>query len=306
MTQNFSSNHFTLEKVSEGIYAAIAKDGGGAIGNAGFVDLGDQTIVFDTFNTPQAALDLKNAAETITNREVTWVVNSHHHGDHTRGNQVFPSSHILASETTFIKLKELHPARIEKQQQDLDGLNNYIRTLQDQYKQTNELKLQNQISFLQIFAASLPELRLTLPQYTFKDEFTFHGSKRTAKLISMGSGHSYCDSFLFIPEDRVIFTGDLLVIDTHPAVFEESNLDNWLVILEEMRTWDINVAIPGHGSVGTKSDLNKIVQYMKDIQILAQSTVDPEQIKIPLPYQNWSFPEFFKNNIKQLRELVTN
>lgn len=62
----YNSRHFTLEKVTEGIYAAIAKDGGGAVGNAGFIDLGDKTIVFDTFNTQQAAEDLRSMAEALT------------------------------------------------------------------------------------------------------------------------------------------------------------------------------------------------------------------------------------------------
>lgn len=54
---DFKSKHFEVQQVKDGIFAAIAKDGGGAVGNAGFVDLGDQTIIFDTFNTQQAAED---------------------------------------------------------------------------------------------------------------------------------------------------------------------------------------------------------------------------------------------------------
>lgn len=63
MSGEFYSKHFDLERVGDGVFAAIAKEGGGAVGNAGFVDLGEQTIVFDTFNSPQAAEDLKRAVE---------------------------------------------------------------------------------------------------------------------------------------------------------------------------------------------------------------------------------------------------
>ncbi|MFT9820836.1 MBL fold metallo-hydrolase [Lysinibacillus sp. NPDC056185] len=81
MNDTFYSKHFQLDRIGKGIYAAIAKDGGGAVGNAGFVDLGDKIIIFDTFNTQQASEDLKFVAEKITNRPVTWIINSHWHGE---------------------------------------------------------------------------------------------------------------------------------------------------------------------------------------------------------------------------------
>ncbi|WP_010094036.1 MBL fold metallo-hydrolase [Ornithinibacillus scapharcae] len=127
----FYSRHFHLEKVSEGIYAAIVKDGGGAIGNAGFVDLGDKTLVFDTFHTQQAAEDLREIAEHITNQSVSWVINSHFHGDHIRGNQVFRDCQIVSSHTTLEQMKEDHTERIAKQKADLDGLRNYIQSLEN-------------------------------------------------------------------------------------------------------------------------------------------------------------------------------
>jgi len=89
MNDVFCSKHFKLEQIGKYIYAAIAKEGGGAVANAGFVDLGDKVIVFDTFNTQQASEDLRLIAEKITNQSVTLVVNSHWHGDHIRGNQTF-------------------------------------------------------------------------------------------------------------------------------------------------------------------------------------------------------------------------
>ena len=69
-----SSMHFELKEVAEGVYAAIGIPGGAAFSNAGIVDLGDQTMVFDTFQTPHAAQDLKDAAEALTGRTVSYVV----------------------------------------------------------------------------------------------------------------------------------------------------------------------------------------------------------------------------------------
>ena len=63
-TELSTSRHFRLEQLADGVYAAIHSEGGEAIGNAGIVDLGDRTLVYDTFFTPQAAADLRFAAET--------------------------------------------------------------------------------------------------------------------------------------------------------------------------------------------------------------------------------------------------
>ena len=87
------SRHFRLEQLQEGIYAAIHKEGGWAISNAGIVDLGDRTLVFDSFRSTQPALDLRLAAEQLTGRPVSIVVNSHYHADHTWGNCYFPASY---------------------------------------------------------------------------------------------------------------------------------------------------------------------------------------------------------------------
>ena len=97
----FQSDHFMLETIAEGIYAAIHKDGAGAVGNAGIIDLGDRSLVFDTFLTPVAAEDLRRAAEELTGRNVTLVINSHYHNDHIWGNQVFePTTEIIATQET--------------------------------------------------------------------------------------------------------------------------------------------------------------------------------------------------------------
>lgn len=81
--------HFTLEPLNDGIYAAIAQDGGSAISNAGLVDLGDSTLVIDTLLTPTVGEDVRAESQRLTGRIPRWVVNTHYHNDHIWGNQVF-------------------------------------------------------------------------------------------------------------------------------------------------------------------------------------------------------------------------
>ena len=97
-SQSFESPHFKLERIGDGVYAAIHKPGGQAICHGGFVDLWDEILVFDSFLSIAAARDLKQAAGELTGKPVRWVVNSHSHNNHIRGNQVFvPGASIISS-----------------------------------------------------------------------------------------------------------------------------------------------------------------------------------------------------------------
>src|SRR5512133_2154769 len=95
------SPHFQLHQLADGVYAALALDSGAAISNAGIVDLGDRTLVYDTFLTPKAATDLRLAAETLTGRIISYAINSHWHNEHIGGNPVFaPETEILCTRAT--------------------------------------------------------------------------------------------------------------------------------------------------------------------------------------------------------------
>ena len=87
--------HFSIHTLADGIHAAIHKEGGAAYSNSGIIDLGDSTLVFDTFDMAVAAKELLVAAEELTKRSPAWVVNSHKHGDHWGGNQVFAGQAVI-------------------------------------------------------------------------------------------------------------------------------------------------------------------------------------------------------------------
>src|SRR5207245_602288 len=83
-----AEDDFELVKVADGVYAAIAKSGGLASGNAGFVVGDGGVLIFDTFFTPAAIEELIGVIQTQTQQPIKYAVNSHYHLDHTGGNQV--------------------------------------------------------------------------------------------------------------------------------------------------------------------------------------------------------------------------
>lgn len=112
--------------MADGVYAAIATELGVAFSNAGLIDLGDQTLVFDAFENPRPAEDLLEASIQLTGRKPKTVIISHWHPDHWGGLQVFADCAILATPATR---KAMLPVAKEmrQEQSDLSGLTDALR-----------------------------------------------------------------------------------------------------------------------------------------------------------------------------------
>jgi cyclase len=96
--------HFRLEQVADDAWAAVALPETGAAGNAGFIRVGDFSIVFDTFASTAAADALRLSAEVIA--PVVFAINSHWHADHVNGNRSFDDVAIVATERTRELMEE--------------------------------------------------------------------------------------------------------------------------------------------------------------------------------------------------------
>lgn len=293
--------HYTLEKVSEGIFAAISRNSGGACSNSGIIDLGDQTIIFDTSFTIQAARELRLIAEQVTKSPITYVINSHWHGDHIRGNMVFKDCSIIASRKTKLIMDEKHPSLLKEHQDSIPEYKDHVTSLRkirelEKVKEEIDL-LTDSINQLEEIISALPEVEYISPSHTFNEGLTIKGSQLTAKLISVGQGHTNDDSILLIPERGVVFTGDLLVKDTHPYMLD-GNVFEWLEHLKKISEYPCSVWIPGHGKVASKDDLTTLVNYINEMIQLSHQNIDIKLIEIPEPYSLWTGKEAFYSNLE--------
>ncbi|MCL6456784.1 MAG: MBL fold metallo-hydrolase [Gorillibacterium sp.] len=301
--------------MSTGVYAAIVETGSAAMGNAGFVDLGEEVLVFDTFNLPQAAQDLKKAVAQLIGKPIRYVVNNHWHGDHMRGNQLFDKAIIIATETTRSLMEARHPERIRKQREmlphlvvDIASLASKIETEQDEAALRQMIQ---QLAFLRDIELALLELQIVLPTMVIGSSLTLFGSKRTAQIIAYEHGHTPSDLVLFLPEDGVVFTGDLLSIHNHPSLGDGGDAVHWIELLSELERLRASVIIPGHGPVGGTEALYEAKQYLNDLLeltagIRAQKHTDVDIMPaVPLAYKDWQVEGVFQQNIRYLLESRT-
>jgi glyoxylase-like metal-dependent hydrolase (beta-lactamase superfamily II) len=305
MTTLPTSKHFTLHQLAEGVYAAISIEGYGATSNSGIVDLGDRTLVFDTFLTPQAAEDLRDAATHLTGRPVSIVINSHWHGDHMQGNCIFaPDSALIATARTRelmatkgdegIDWVKVHaPAQLQSQ----------IRQLEEAQDDEKRQELALQVSENREVVETLWKLALRLPNETFADRLVFHGSKRAAELLTYGGGHTESDAFLMLPEEKLLFTGDLLFVQSHLWMGHGDQHER-LRALDRLETLDLQSVMPGHGPLGTKADFGAARSYIQTLLKLGEEAVrsgktaeQAMETPIPAEYADWRWREGFGYNM---------
>ena len=286
-----TSEHFELQELATGVYAAIGTPDGAAYSNAGIVDLGDQTLVFDTFDTVLAAEDLRAAAEHLTGRPATGVIISHAHADHWCGNQVFaPQVPIIASHAIregmpaaigwLDELRE-HPAELEEAIEAEQAL------LAEETDPAKRTSLERSINRMAHRLRELPNLELRLPNQTFGGRLVFHGSRRRAELVEVAPGHTKHDIYLLLPEDCIVFMGDLGFFQCQPfTVYADPQA--WVAHLEEMQGSNIEIFVPGHGPLGTKADLALQQQYLTLLEKLVTQAIREglsaeEMLERPLP-----------------------
>src|SRR5208282_3437521 len=275
MPSRRSSPHFALKRVSAGVHAAIAEPAGSGLCNSTIVDLGGQTLVFDSMLTPMAGRALARAAERITGRRPAWVVNSHWHGDHIWGNASFPEAHVVSTR----KVREVILRRSRKQFEDnrrqFPAELLAIGAPDSPIAQVDRPDLR--AWFRGVLRIPLP-FRIVPPEVTFRDELVLEGSRRSVHLLSFGGGHSPSDVIGWLPEERILLAGDLLMVGLHPSI-GNGWPDRWVRILRQIERLHPEQIVPGHGALGTFPTVRKNREYLEDLEGIARDAV---QRRIPL------------------------
>jgi glyoxylase-like metal-dependent hydrolase (beta-lactamase superfamily II) len=303
--QSFNSKHFELKQLAPNVYAAIAKNGGYAICNAGIIDLGKEVLVFDPFMTPQAATDLQHFIQISIRKPVKYVVNSHGHNDHIRGNQVFDNASIIATPLIAELIMKTEPEEIADEKKQAPARAKYYDSLpqaKDRWQRTEDSIWKG---YYKGIVASHSVLKTTIPSVLFYDSLTISGSNTTVKLITYGDGHTLSDVFLYLPKENIAFMGDLLFVQDHPWI-GESKPSHWINYLQKVQQLGVKTFIPGHGSVGTGDDLTAMIDYIETIGKLAigakGQNLSNEQIltRMPEQYTPWHLRNFFVSNVRYM------
>ncbi|HEX4854147.1 MBL fold metallo-hydrolase [Arenimonas sp.] len=235
--QDFSKIEIETTKVAEGVYALK-----GAGGNLGLVVGADRAFLIDDQYAPMVP-KIRAAVAAITDKPVSFVLNTHWHGDHTGGNEAFAEAGTLVVAHDNVR----------------------TRLSSDQV--------------MAAFDRTVPAApKGALPVITFNDQVTFHVGGHTVRTIHIPSAHTDGDAIVHLPETNVIHTGDLVFYGLYPVV-DYSNggslkgMADATAKLMEMSNEDTRF-IPGHGpAVITRRQLAEYLQMLRVVHARLETLI---------------------------------
>ena len=222
MNKSFASQADLEEKkvsftrLSEHAYAYTAEGDP----NTGIV-IGDKAVmVIDTQATPAMAADVIRRIREVTDKPIKYVVLSHYHAVRVLGASAYAPEHIIASEDTLALIKE--------------------RGEQDKASEIGR--------FPRLFRAveSVPP-GLTWPTLTFSGKMTLWLGTLEVQLLQLGRGHTRGDTVVWLPAERILFSGDLVEFDATPYA-GDAYFSDWPATLDRVAALSPAQLVPGRGA----------------------------------------------------------
>jgi glyoxylase-like metal-dependent hydrolase (beta-lactamase superfamily II) len=220
MEKKFASQADLAEKkisfvrLGEGAYAYTAEGDP----NTGIVIGDDGVMVIDTQATPVMAQDVIRRIREVTDKPITHVVLSHYHAVRVLGASAYGARSIIASQATRDLIVERGAADM---QSEIDRFPRLFRAVE-----------------------SIPGL--TWPNIVFKDELTVWMGELEVKILHLGRGHTKGDTVVWLPKEKVLFSGDLVEYAATPYT-GDAYLRDWPKTLDRLRELKPHKLVPGRG-----------------------------------------------------------
>jgi len=222
----------SLQEVASGIFAYVQPDGSWFINNTGFITGPDGVLAVDSCATEARTRAYLAAIRTVTTAPVSMLVNTHHHPDHTNGNGVLGAAAIVA----HTKCRDQLARAAGPPPADLFG------------------------------AVDWGNIAPVLPGICFDSRLDLYAGDRRVELLHFGTpAHTTNDIVVWLPQDRVLFAGDLAFNGGTPFALSGS-IAGWLDVLSALGGLDPAVVIPGHGAPGSPEVLDETAGYLKFVQ----------------------------------------
>lgn len=225
-----------IEEVSPGIYAYIQLDGSWFLNNAGAIVGSRSATVVDTTGTEKRARAFHAAIREVTPHPVSALINTHSHGDHTHGNFMFaPASAIIASERC-----------------------------------RREIIAGGHASYALFPMVDFGDCPITPPTVTFDDRLSVYVDDLEVELIYVGPAHTTSDIVAWIPERKLLFSGDVIFNGGTPFALGGS-VAGWLTALDRIEALGAEAIVPGHGEVCGPEVIGEVRSYLLWVQQSARA-----------------------------------
>ena len=221
-TGDLGPKRVSFDRLAEGLYAYTAEGDP----NTGVIVGDDGCMVIDTQATPAMARQVIARVRSVTDKPIKYVVLSHYHAVRVFGASAYAGATIIASDATRRLI-------VERGEQDkVSEIGRFPRLFQG--------------------ADTIPP-GLVWPHLTFPSAMTVWLGSREVRLMHIGRGHTAGDIVAFVPDAKVVFSGDL--VEYHSACYcGDAHLGDWPATLDELAALGARALVPGRGAALSKPE----------------------------------------------------
>jgi glyoxylase-like metal-dependent hydrolase (beta-lactamase superfamily II) len=268
-------------RVSEHVY--VIPDGRvNLVPNIGIIVGTRATLVVDAGMGPRNGQAVLRELAKVSKNADLYLMTTHFHPEHVTGAQAFPAS-------TKVIRSEVQQEEVDRKQPE------YIRNFSRRTPEINAL---------------LRDVKPRAPDIVFDREVKLDLGGVTARLFWLGAAHTRGDSFIFVEEDGVLFTGDVVLNRFFPIFPDaDANGKNWLAILNQLEALQPRTIVPGHGEVGDAALVSKERSFLKAVQsrvveLKAQGKSSEEAARLLLAefqpkYPDWDNPGWISDAVRR-------
>jgi len=248
-----------LHELGNGCYAWLQPNGSWGYSNSGLVVDDGETLLVDTLFDlahTREMLDGYRAAVPAAQR-IGTLVNTHSNGDHTFGNQLVGGARIIASRACAEEMAARRPEERAAMARNWRAFGAAGAALNELYGGRFDFE----------------GVVYTPPTEVFDRERVLHVGAKEIRLLSVGPAHTRGDVLVYVPADHTAYTGDILFIGGHPAVWA-GPVSNWIRACDVILSWDVETIVPGHGTITDKNGVRALKHYFEYLHGEARKRYD--------------------------------
>ncbi len=258
-----AATNFEFQKLADGIYAVVRKDLPGFMVDANDVLIinDNDVVVVDTNGAPAITREVLAELKKLTNKPVRYVINTHWHDDHIRGNDVYREAFPGVEFIAHAAMRDYMPGQGEINRRNfLEGAPRFLEDLKRAVANGKSLtgsditpeeraSHQSDIRLVELVLSEGSKAPAILPTISVTERLTLHRGKRIIDIRYLGSGHTAGDLVIHLPNEGILITGDLVVWPVPLVGNPQSRIGDWASTIEKLLALRPTIIVPGHGPV---------------------------------------------------------